>query len=67
MAKFIIEDCDAALAIPDLPWRSTEPYRVTKALVEASKIKNDPFAASPLNNDGRIIGMRLIKSTNFIG
>lgn len=53
VAKFIIEDCDAALAIPDLPWRSTEPYRVTKALAEALKSRMILFAASPLNNDGQ--------------
>lgn len=53
VVKFIIEDCDAALAIIDLPWRSTEPFRVTKALAEAIKSRMILFAASPLNNGGQ--------------
>ena len=53
VVKFIIEDCDAALAITDLPWRSTEPFRVTKALAEAIKSRMILFAASPLNNGGQ--------------
>ena len=54
VAKFIMEDCDAALAISALPARITtnEPYRVTKAVAEAIKSKMILFAASPLNNAG---------------
>lgn len=56
IVKFIIEDCDAALATDELPWRITtngEAGRVTKALAEAIKSKMILFAASPLNNDGQ--------------
>ncbi|MFT4154881.1 RagB/SusD family nutrient uptake outer membrane protein [Parafilimonas sp.] len=54
LTKFIMEDCDSALAISALPTRITtnEPYRVTKALAEAIKSKVILFAASPLNNGG---------------
>ncbi len=54
LTKFIMEDCDAALAIDALPTRITtdEPYRVTRALAEAIKSKMILFAASPLNNAG---------------
>ncbi len=55
VVKFIIEDCDAALAINELPWRittSAEAGRVNKAMAEAIKSKMILFAASPLNNDG---------------
>jgi len=54
VVKFIIEDCDAALAL-NLPERimdRNEPYRMTKAVAEAIKSKMILFAASPLNNDG---------------
>jgi len=55
IVKFIIEDCDAALATDELPWRITidsEQGRVNKAMAEAIKSKMILFAASPLNNDG---------------
>lgn len=58
VVKFIAEDCDAALAIGDLPWRITttdEEGRVTKALAEAIKSKMLLFAASPLYNEGKNI------------
>ena len=53
--QFIIKDCDAALACPDLPWRienGSESLRVTKALAWALKAKAIVFAASPLYNAG---------------
>lgn len=56
LVKFIIEDCDAALSAPELPWRITttgEAGRVNKALAEAIKSKMILFAASPLNNAGQ--------------
>ncbi|MBN8787205.1 MAG: RagB/SusD family nutrient uptake outer membrane protein [Terrimonas sp.] len=55
VVKFVMEDCDAALAINALPIRiiTNEPYRVTKALAEAIKSKMILFAASPLNNGGQ--------------
>lgn len=56
VVKFIIEDCDAALATEELPWRitiSSESGRVTKALAEAIKSKMILFAASPLYNEGK--------------
>lgn len=56
LVKFIMEDCDVALAAAELPWRITadgEAGRVTKALAEAVKSKMILFAASPLNNDGQ--------------
>lgn len=55
VAKFIIEDCDAALASPDLPWRITtdaEGYRFTKAIAEGIKSRMSLYAASPLYNEG---------------
>lgn len=55
VVKFIIEDCDVALATAELPWRITteaEAGRVNKALAEAVKSKMMLFAASPLNNGG---------------
>lgn len=58
LVKFIIEDCDAALATAELPWRITtdaEGGRVTKAMAEAIKSKMILFAASPLNNGGKNI------------
>lgn len=56
VVKFIMEDCDVALATAELPWRITtegEAGRVNKALAEAIKSKMILFAASPLNNDGK--------------
>ncbi|MFY9172097.1 MAG: RagB/SusD family nutrient uptake outer membrane protein, partial [Petrimonas mucosa] len=56
VVKFIIEDCDAALASPHLPWRITsnaEGYRFTKAVAEAIKSRMSLYAASPLYNDGQ--------------
>ncbi|TCC98997.1 RagB/SusD family nutrient uptake outer membrane protein [Pedobacter psychroterrae] len=56
VVKFIIEDCDAALANAELPWRITsagEAGRVQKALAEAIKSQMILFAASPLNNAGK--------------
>jgi len=56
VVKFVMEDCDAALASPELPWRITsagEAGRVQKALAEAIKSKMILFAASPLNNAGQ--------------
>ncbi len=55
ITKFIIEDCDKALAIPELPWRittSAEETRVTKALAEAIKSRAILYAASPLFANG---------------
>ncbi len=55
VTKFIMEDCDAALATDELPWRITsdgEAYRLTKAFAEAIKSKMILFAASPQNNAG---------------
>lgn len=55
VAKFIMEDCDVALATTELPWRITtngEAGRVNKAMAEAIKSKIILFAASPLNNAG---------------
>src|SRR5690606_5204473 len=56
VAKFIVADCDAALADANLPWRITEANdagRVTKALALALKTKAMLFAASPLHNEGQ--------------
>ncbi|MDD2437242.1 MAG: RagB/SusD family nutrient uptake outer membrane protein, partial [Massilibacteroides sp.] len=55
VVKFIIEDCDIALANSELPWRistSSEQLRVTKALAEAIKARMILYSASPLYNDG---------------
>lgn len=55
VVKFIIEDCDAALASPYLPWRITtnaEGYRFTKAIAEGIKSRMSLYAASPLYNEG---------------
>ncbi|WP_214225966.1 RagB/SusD family nutrient uptake outer membrane protein [Pedobacter sp. B4-66] len=55
VVKFIIEDCDAALASNELEWRITtgnEGGRVNKAMAEAIKSKMILFAASPLYNEG---------------
>lgn len=56
VVKFIIEDCDIALATEELPWRITtngEEGRVNKALAEAIKSTMTLFAASPLYNEGQ--------------
>lgn len=56
VVKFIIEDCDIALATEELPWRITttgEAGRVNKALAEALKSTMILFAASPLYNEGQ--------------
>ena len=56
IARFIGDDCDAAIHIPELPWRITidgDAMRVTKALAYAIKAKMMLFAASPLHNDSQ--------------
>lgn len=56
VVKFIMEDCDIALATEELPWRITttgEAGRVNKALAEALKSTMILFAASPLYNEGQ--------------
>ena len=55
VVKFIIEDCDAAIACDELPWRiesSSEEMRMTKALAWAIKSRMIVYAASPLYNEG---------------
>lgn len=55
VVEFIAEDCDAALACEELPWRITtdsEAMRMTKAVAWAIKSRMTLFAASPLYNDG---------------
>lgn len=55
VVKFIVEDCNEAIANADLPWRistSAEEGRVTKALAEAIKSRMILYAASPLYNEG---------------
>lgn len=55
VVKFVMEDCDAAIAISELPWRittSAEAGRVNKAMAHAIKSKMILFAASSLNNAG---------------
>ncbi len=54
--QFVIQDCNAALSISDLPWRITtdaEYSRVTKAMAEAIKARIIVYAASPLYNEGQ--------------
>tara|TARA_R110002050_G_scaffold181172_1_gene314716 strand:- start:11967 stop:13862 length:1896 start_codon:yes stop_codon:yes gene_type:complete len=56
VVQFILEDCDAAIAIDELPYRITsggEAGRVNKALAEAIKSTAILFASSPLYNDGQ--------------
>ena len=56
IVKFIMDDCDVALATAELPWRITtggEAGRVNKAMAEAIKSEMILFAASPLNNAGQ--------------
>ncbi|MCO5240021.1 MAG: RagB/SusD family nutrient uptake outer membrane protein [Chitinophagaceae bacterium] len=55
VVQFIIEDCDAALASPELPWRITsgqEAFRFTKAVAVSVKSRMSLYAASPLYNAG---------------
>lgn len=55
VVEFIVEDCDAAMACEELPWRITtdsEAMRMTKAVAWAIKSRMTLFAASPLYNDG---------------
>ncbi|MDR3308958.1 MAG: RagB/SusD family nutrient uptake outer membrane protein [Tannerella sp.] len=55
VAKFIAQDCDAALAVGELPWRITvqsESLRATKALAWTLKSTAILYAASPLHNEG---------------
>lgn len=55
VVEFIVDDCDAALACEELPWRITtdsEAMRMTKAVAWAIKSRMTLFAASPLYNDG---------------
>ena len=54
--QFVIEDCNAALATSQLPWRITttaEAGRMTKAVAEAIRARMILYAASPLYNDGQ--------------
>ena len=54
--QFVIEDCNAALAISQLPWRITtaaEAGRMTKAVAEAIRARMILYVASPLYNDGQ--------------
>lgn len=56
VVQLILEDCDAALSAPELPWRITtgnEAGRVNKAMAEAIKSRMILFAASPLYNEGQ--------------
>lgn len=56
VVQFIIEDCDAALSSPNLPWRITtgaEAYRFTKGVAEALKSRMSVCMASPLYNEGQ--------------
>lgn len=64
VVKFIASDCEAAISCNELPWRITtddEAMRATKALAWAIKSKMMLFAASPLFNEGKIIGKKHIK------
>ena len=56
LVKFIMEDCDVALATSELPWTITdqgEQHRITKSVAEAIKSKVILYAASPQNNAGQ--------------
>ncbi|MDR1103034.1 MAG: RagB/SusD family nutrient uptake outer membrane protein [Tannerella sp.] len=56
VARFVMEDCDAALRSSELPWRITtesEGLRMTKALAWALKSTIILYAASPLHNEGQ--------------
>ncbi|MCQ2142627.1 MAG: RagB/SusD family nutrient uptake outer membrane protein [Bacteroidales bacterium] len=53
LAEYIEQDCDAAIATPQLPWKITESsdgIRVNKALAYTIKATAYLFAASPLHN-----------------
>lgn len=55
VAKFVIADCDAALAESNLPWRNdneNDGMRMTKGVAHALRAKAILFAASPLHNEG---------------
>lgn len=55
VVQFIIEDCNAALSSPNLPWRITsnsEAFRFNKAVAEGIKSRMSLYAASPLYNEG---------------
>ena len=54
LAEYIADECDAALAIDELPWRidnKAEQLRATKALAWTVKSKAYLFAASPLHSE----------------
>ena len=54
LAKYVADECDAALAINELPWRidnASEQLRVTKALAHCIKSKAYLFGASPLHSE----------------
>lgn len=54
LAKYVADECDAALAINELPWRidnAAEQLRVTKALAWCIKSKAYLFGASPLHSE----------------
>lgn len=56
VVQFILEDCNAALSAPELPWRITteaEGYRLTKAVAEAIKSRMTVYMASPLYSQGQ--------------
>ncbi|MDR1523918.1 MAG: RagB/SusD family nutrient uptake outer membrane protein [Tannerella sp.] len=56
VAKFVVEDCNAAIQSKELPWRITtesEALRATKALAWALKSTVMLYAASPLHNEGQ--------------
>lgn len=60
VVKFIMEDCDAALAVENLvlPYRINadgESSRFSKAVAEAIKSRAILYAASPLYNEGKDI------------
>jgi len=54
VAKFVVADCDSAIACEDLPWRITtsgEKKRMTRAVAEAIRSRIMLYAASPLYCD----------------
>lgn len=56
VAEFVYEDCDAAIACPELPWRNTtdkDAMRATKALAWAIKSRMSLVVASPLFCEGQ--------------
>jgi len=53
--KFIVEDCEVAMACEDLPWRivnSSEFRRLSRAMAAAIRSQAALYAASPLYNGG---------------